>query len=102
MPQWAPVAGYKLGIFEMIQTESRLEVADNTGAKSVLCIKVLVGSKRRYASVGDIIKVSIKEAAPRGRVKKCEVYSAVVLRTTKGLRRSDGSLVKCDGNASVL
>ena len=78
----------------MIQTESRLEVADNTGAKSVLCIKVLGGSKRRYASVGDIIKVSIKEAAPRGRVKKGEVYSAVVVRTAKGIRRSDGSLVK--------
>jgi len=92
----------KLGIFEMIQTESRLEVADNTGAKSVLCIKVLGGSKRRYASVGDIIKVSIKEAAPRGRVKKGEVYSAVVVRTAKGIRRSDGSLVKFDGNAAVL
>jgi len=80
----------------MIQTESRLEVADNTGAKSVLCIKVLGGSKRRYASVGDIIKVSIKEAAPRGRVKKGEIYSAVVVR------RSDGSLVKFDSNAAVL
>ena len=68
----------------MIQTESRLEVADNTGAKSVLCIKVLGGSKRRYASVGDIIKVSVKEAAPRGRVKKGEIYSAVVVRTAKG------------------
>jgi large subunit ribosomal protein L14 len=94
--------GYKLGILEMIQTESRLEVADNTGAKSVLCIKVLGGSKRRYASVGDVIKVSIKEAAPRGRVKKGEVYSAVVVRTAKGIRRSDGSLVKFDGNAAVL
>jgi len=93
---------YKLGIIEMIQTESRLEVADNTGAKSVLCIKVLGGSKRRYASVGDIIKVSIKEAAPRGRVKKGEVYSAVVVRTAKGIRRGDGSLVKFDGNAAVL
>jgi large subunit ribosomal protein L14 len=92
----------KLGINEMIQTESRLEVADNTGAKSVLCIKVLGGSKRRYASVGDIIKVSIKEAAPRGRVKKGEVYSAVVVRTAKGIRRADGSLVKFDGNAAVL
>ena len=95
-------AGYKLGNIEMIQTESRLEVADNTGAKSVLCIKVLGGSKRRYASVGDIIKVSIKEAAPRGRVKKGEVYSAVVVRTAKGIRRADGSLVKFDGNAAVL
>ena len=92
----------QVGNIEMIQTESRLEVADNTGAKSVLCIKVLGGSKRRYASVGDIIKVSIKEAAPRGRVKKGEVYSAVVVRTAKGIRRADGSLVKFDGNAAVL
>lgn len=92
----------QVGNIEMIQTESRLEVADNTGAKSVLCIKVLGGSKRRYASVGDIIKVSIKEAAPRGRVKKGEVYSAVVVRTAKGIRRGDGSLVKFDGNAAVL
>ena len=86
----------------MIQTESRLEVADNTGAKSVLCIKVLGGSKRRYASVGDIIKVSVKEVAPRGCVKKGEVYSAVVVRTAKGVRRPDGSLIKFDGNAAVL
>ena len=92
----------QVGNIEMIQTESRLDVADNTGAKSVLCIKVLGGSRRRYASVGDIIKVSIKEAAPRGRVKKGEVYSAVVVRTAKGIRRSDGSLVKFDGNAAVL
>ena len=91
-----------MGRFEMIQTESRLDVADNTGAKSVLCIKVLGGSKRRYASVGDMIKVSIKEAAPRGRVKKGEVYTAVVVRTAKGIRRGDGSLVKFDGNAAVL
>ena len=86
----------------MIQTESRLEVADNTGAKSVLCIKVLGGSKRRYAGVGDIIKVSIKDAAPRGRVKKGDVYSAVVVRTAKGVRRPDGSLIKFDRNAAVL
>ncbi len=91
----------KLGT-QMIQMQSRLEVADNTGAKSVMCIKVLGGSKRRYASIGDIIKVSIKEAAPRGRVKKGEVYSAVVVRTAKGVRRQDGSLVKFDGNAAVL
>ena len=89
-------------LLAMIQTESRLDVADNTGAKSVLCIKVLGGSKRRYASVGDVIKVSIKEAAPRGRVKKGEIYSAVVVRTAKGIRRADGSLVKFDGNAAVL
>ena len=86
----------------MIQTESRLEVADNTGAKSVLCIKVLGGSKRRYASVGDIIKVSIKDAAPRGRVKKGEIYHAVVVRTAKGVRRPDGSLIRFDTNAAVL
>ena len=92
----------QVGNIEMIQTESRLDVADNTGAKSVLCINVLGGSKRRYASVGDIIKVTIKEAAPRGRVKKGEVYSAVVVRTAKGIRRGDGSLVKFDGNAAVL
>ena len=87
---------------QMIQTQSRLDVADNTGAKSVMCIKVLGGSKRRYASVGDVIKVTIKEAAPRGRVKKGEVYSAVVVRTAKGIRRSDGALIKFDGNAAVL
>ena len=77
----------------MIQMQSRLDVADNTGAKSVMCIKVLGGSKRRYAGIGDVIKVSIKEAAPRGRVKKGEVYNAVVVRTAKGVRRQDGSLV---------
>lgn len=86
----------------MIQTESRLQVADNTGAKSVLCIKVLGGSKRRYASVGDVIKVTVKEAAPRGRVKKGEVYNAVVVRTAKGIRRRDGALIKFDANAAVL
>ncbi|WP_151449234.1 50S ribosomal protein L14 [Lacisediminimonas profundi] len=86
----------------MIQTESRLEVADNTGAREVLCIKVLGGSKRRYAGIGDIIKVTIKEAVPRGRVKKGEIYNAVVVRTAKGVRRQDGSLVKFDSNAAVL
>ena len=86
----------------MIQTESRLEVADNTGAREVLCIKVLGGSKRRYAGIGDIIKVSVKEATPRGRVKKGEIYNAVVVRTAKGVRRQDGSLIKFDGNAAVL
>ena len=74
---------------QMIQTQTRLDVADNTGAKSVMCIKVLGGSKRRYASVGDVFKVTIKEAAPRGRVKKGEVYSAVVVLTAKGIRRPD-------------
>ena len=86
----------------MIQMQSKLEVADNTGARSVQCIKVLGGSKRRYSSVGDIIKVSVKEAMPRGRVKKGEVYDAVVVRTAKGVRRPDGSLIKFDGNAAVL
>lgn len=86
----------------MIQTESRLSVADNTGAKEVLCIKVMGGSRRRYAHIGDIIKVTIKDAAPRGRVKKGEIYNAVVVRTAKGVRRQDGSLVKFDGNAAVL
>ena len=78
----------------MIQVQSTLDVADNTGARSVMCIKVLGGSKRRYAGVGDIIKVTIKDAAPRGRVKKGDVYSAVVVRTAKGVRRPDGSRVQ--------
>ena len=86
----------------MIQMQTILNIADNSGARSVMCIKVLGGSKRRYASIGDIIKVSIKDAAPRGRVKKGEVYDAVVVRTAKGVRRSDGSLVKFDSNAAVL
>lgn len=86
----------------MIQMQSILDVADNSGARSVMCIKVLGGSKRRYANIGDIIKVSIKDAAPRGRVKKGDVCNAVVVRTTKGIRRPDGSLIKFDRNAAVL
>ena len=86
----------------MIQMQTILDVADNTGARSVMCIKVLGGSKRRYAGVGDVIKVSIKDAAPRGRVKKGDVYNAVVVRTAKGVRRADGSLVRFDHNAAVL
>ena len=86
----------------MIQMQSNLSVADNTGARSVQCIKVLGGSKRRYANIGDIIKVTVKEAAPRGRVKKGEVYSAVVVRTAKGVRRQDGSSISFDGNAAGL
>ena len=86
----------------MIQMQSILDVADNTGARSVMCIKVLGGSHRRYAGIGDIIKVSIKEAGPRGRVKKGDVYNAVVVRTAKGVRRPDGSVVRFDGNAAVL
>ena len=86
----------------MIQMESILDVADNTGARAVICIKVLGGSKRRYASIGDVIKVSVKDAAPRGRVKKGEIYHAVVVRTAKGVRRPDGSLIRFDRNAAVL
>ena len=86
----------------MIQVETRLEVADNSGARQVQCIKVLGGSKRRYASVGDIIVVSIKEAIPRGRVKKGEVMKAVVVRTAKDIQRSDGTTIRFDGNAAVL
>ncbi|MBN2646466.1 MAG: 50S ribosomal protein L14 [Thiotrichales bacterium] len=86
----------------MIQMQTVLEVADNSGARVVQCIKVLGGSHRRYASVGDVIKVSVKEAAPRGKVKKGDVYNAVVVRTAKGIRRSDGSLIKFDGNAAVI
>ena len=86
----------------MIQMQTMLDVADNTGARSVMCIKVLGGSKRRYANIGDIIKVTVKDAAPRGRVKKGEVYSAVVVRTASGLRRPDGSAIKFDNNAAVL
>ena len=86
----------------MIQMQTKLDVADNTGARSVMCIKVLGGSKRRYANVGDVIKVTVKEAAPRGRVKKGEVYNAVVVRTAKGVRRADGSSISFDGNAAVL
>ncbi|NOU12819.1 MAG: 50S ribosomal protein L14 [Methylococcaceae bacterium] len=86
----------------MIQMQSNLDVADNSGAKRVMCIKVLGGSHRRYAGIGDIIKVSIKDAIPRGRVKKGEVYNALVVRTRKGVRRSDGSLIRFDGNAAVI
>jgi len=86
----------------MIQMQTILNAADNSGARRVMCIKVLGGSKRRYAGVGDVIKVSIKDAIPRGRVKKGEVYNAVVVRTRKGVRRRDGSLIRFDGNAAVL
>jgi len=86
----------------MIQMQSVLDVADNSGARRVMCIKVLGGSHRRYARVGDIIKVSIKEAIPRGKVKKGEVHNAVVVRTKKGVRRNDGSLIRFDDNAAVL
>ena len=86
----------------MIQTQTMLDVADNSGARQVMCIKVLGGSHRRYAGVGDIIKVTVKEAIPRGKVKKGQVLKAVVVRTRKGVRRADGSLIRFDGNAAVL
>ena len=86
----------------MIQMQTMLSTADNSGARSLMCIKVLGGSKRRYAGVGDIIKVTVKDAIPRGRVKKGEIYQAVVVRTKKGVRRSDGSIIRFDGNAAVL
>src|SRR3546814_14011848 len=83
----------------MIQMQSYLEAADNSGAKELMCIKVLGGSKRRYAYIGDIIKVTVKDAIPRGKVKKGEVYDAVVVRTRKGVRRPDGSLIRFDGRS---
>ena len=86
----------------MIQMQTILDAADNSGARRLMCVKVLGGSKRRYANVGDVIKVSIKEAIPRGKVKKGEVYNAVVVRTRKGVRRKDGSLLRFDGNAAVF
>nr|CAA6829510.1 MAG: LSU ribosomal protein L14p (L23e) [uncultured Thiotrichaceae bacterium] len=86
----------------MIQMQSELQIADNSGARRVMCIKVLGGSHRRYAGIGDVIKVSIKDAIPRGKVKKGDVYNAVVVRTAKGVRRKDGSLIRFDGNAAVL
>ncbi|KAA0013218.1 50S ribosomal protein L14 [Billgrantia pellis] len=86
----------------MIQTQTMLDVADNSGARRVQCIKVLGGSHRRYARVGDIIKVTVKEAIPRGKVKKGQVLKAVVVRTKSGVRRPDGSLIRFDGNAAVL
>ncbi len=86
----------------MIQTETMLDVADNSGARRVLCIKVLGGSHRRYATVGDVIKVTVKEAIPRGKVKKGDVMNAVVVRTRHGVRRPDGSIIRFDDNAAVL
>ena len=86
----------------MIQAETVLGVADNSGARKVLCIKVLGGSKKRYVQIGDIIKVTVKDAIPRGKVKKGDVYNALVVRTKHGVRRPDGSLIRFDGNAAVL
>lgn len=86
----------------MIQMQTILGAADNSGARRLMCVKVLGGSRRRYAKVGDVIKVSVKEAIPRSKVKKGEMYNAVVVRTKKGVRRSDGSLIRFDSNAAVL
>ncbi|OGT48773.1 MAG: 50S ribosomal protein L14 [Gammaproteobacteria bacterium RIFCSPHIGHO2_12_FULL_41_15] len=86
----------------MIQTQTRLDVADNSGARQVMCIKVLGGSHRRYAQIGDVIKCSVKEAMPRGKVKKGDVVTAVVVRTRTGVRRSDGSLIRFDKNSVVI
>ena len=86
----------------MIQMQSELTAADNSGARRLMCIKVLGGSRRRYAGIGDIIKVTVKEAIPRGKVKKGEMYNAVVVRTRKGVRRPDGSVIRFDRNAAVL
>jgi len=86
----------------MIQMQTMLDAADNSGARRMMCVKVLGGSKRRYAKIGDVIRVTIKEAIPRGKVKKGEMYKAVVVRTRKGVRRTDGSTIRFDGNAAVL
>lgn len=86
----------------MIQQETNLDVADNSGARRVQCIKVLGGSKRKYATVGDVIVVSVKDAIPRGRVKKGSVMKAIVVRTAKAIRRADGSVIRFDRNAAVL
>jgi len=86
----------------MIQMQSLLKIADNSGARSVMCIKVLGGSKRRYANIGDVIKVAVREAIPTGKVKKGQVVDALIVRTKKGVRRKDGSLIKFDENAAVL
>ena len=86
----------------MIQMQSKLSVADNSGARELMCIKVLGGSKRRYANIGDVIKVTVRDAIPRGKVKKGEVYNAVVVRSRKGVRRRDGSVIRFDGNSAVI
>jgi large subunit ribosomal protein L14 len=87
---------------KMIQMQTSLEAADNSGARRLVCIKVLGGSQRRYAGIGDVVKVAVKEAIPRGKVKKGELYNAVIVRTKKGVRRADGSLIRFDKNAAVL
>jgi len=99
--EFAAIFNYT-GAYKMIQMQTQLDVADNSGARKVQCIKVLGGSHRRYAAIGDIIKVSVKEAIPRGKVKKGDVKNAVVVRTKKGVRRPDGSLIRFDSNAAVI
>ncbi len=86
----------------MIQMQSVLHAADNSGARRLMCVKVLGGSRRRYAAIGDVIKVTVKEAIPRAKVKRGEMYNAVVVRTRAGVRRADGSLIRFDSNAAVL
>ena len=86
----------------MIQMQSMLDAADNSGARRLMCVKVLGGSRRRYARIGNVVKVTVKEAIPRGKVRKGEMYNAVVVRTRKGVRRADGSLIRFDRNAAVL
>lgn len=86
----------------MIQMQSMLDAADNSGARRLMCVKVLGGSKRRYARIGDVVKVAVKEAIPRGKVRKGEMHNAVIVRTRKGIRRPDGSLIRFDRNAAVL
>lgn len=86
----------------MIQMQTMLDAADNSGARRLMCIKVIGGSHRRYANIGDVIKVSVKDAIPRGKVRKGDVFNAVVVRTRKGVRRPDGSVIRFDGNAAVL
>ncbi len=86
----------------MIQMQSMLDAADNSGARRLMCVKVLGGSKRRYAGIGDVVKVAVKEAIPRGKVRKGEMHNAVIVRTRKGVRRPDGSLIRFDRNAAVL
>ncbi len=97
-----PDTDFERRVRAMIQMQTVLDAADNSGARRIQCIKVLGGSKRRYAGVGDVIKVTVKDAIPRGKVKTGEIYNAVVVRTRKGVRRSDGSLIRFDGNAAVL
>ena len=102
LKRWAVVRGEKRQTLAMIQMQTNLDVADNSGARRVMCIKVLGGSKRKYATIGDVIVVSVKEAIPRGRVKKGDVMKAVIVRIAKDIKRPDGSVIRFDRNAAVL